>query len=934
MKSINIKANFNRSLILVITWLLVLSVSGNLIFSSAAAQSPSIDPTKVLYVGDSTENIAQALILDPETMQVDVQTPTAIDFSSLSDYDLVVINDAVLSTAQMAELNTWGSEDNHGIMIIMGPNLTDNASLLVNLGITTSTTLNNNSGYITSQEQLSDKKGLSLVSEDYKDSDLPFISSIIWNSAPETFYFSLISDLSPEVDTIIKMQWTDANVTTTNYPMLAAKSLGTVDHLNVYVFSGWFQNTFDDVNSNEHFMVWLYFNYYIYSVAQSSVNYPSIPLYGDWLGSPVPHSQAKLILGIVVLITGIGSVALYSYARRHKKEHREIFINDQEIAKEIAEKVPEEEIKKEIYVDKEDKWEVIGMHRQIAGFFKLFFVMILLLIPQLVVTSFIMPVYLNPYPQASGWYSYTLHFFEAIWLVFDMGFNFGITRFFAQHRLERPEKAYHYVQLFMWWEILSGVVQIFFVAFLGSFIFPHTSFSYLSWMFVVHSLIQFPGFFLVFQYFFQAYQRTDFSMISFALQVFVLRLALQVGTVPLFKAIFANNVMYGPAFGAGIGLLIGQLLGDWILFIITLIMYKSLKLPLLPVFTADFTKDEFVETIKFGGKMVLGQMWVPLGWLLQVFLVGIYLPNSSAEQGYFELAFTISTIPQAISLLMTSMLGGLTEAYEYKKTNLHNYTSFSGTKWGSLWTFYLVSTFLAIGGPFILGASGPNWSRAAEFIPLLMLFQALGPTSWQADYEFAAANKPIYAGIAWIVEQFIRAILTFVLLAEMHKMEAVIIAYIISLSIKNILVLILVRTKIHKWDWNVWQAYLAPLISAAVNYLLLRGVVFLVVDVMFGGEYNIINAVILFVIGMFGMEYVYAFFDGLFGGFCDNTLDELDVATNMVTGVKGLVRAYYKMVAFGARLSPLHNKFKIKVYDAAFQEAQELTDIKKKVVKK
>lgn len=214
-----------------------------------------------------------------------------------------------------------------------------------------------------------------------------------------------------------------------------------------------------------------------------------------------------------------------------------------------------------------------------------------------------------------------------------------------------------------------------------------------------------------------------------------------------------------------------------------------------------------------------------------------------------------------------------------------------------------------------------------------MLFQALGPTSWQADYEFAAANKPIYAGIAWIVEQFIRGILTFVLLAEMHVMEAVIIAYIISLSIKNVLVLILIRTKIHKWDWNVWQAYIAPLLSAAVNYLILRGVIFLVIDVMFGGEYNIINAIILFVIGMFAMEYIYAFIDGLFGGFCDNTLSELDVATNMVTGVKGLARGYYKMVALGAKLSPLHNKFKIKVYDDAFREAQELTDIKKKVVK-
>ncbi|MCF2138424.1 MAG: lipopolysaccharide biosynthesis protein [Candidatus Lokiarchaeota archaeon] len=920
------KTSISVSLLIFILFLGLVGI--NLFIPFTAAQTSN--PTEVLYLGEENEHVAKALMLDSDNMHVTVQNPSNVDLSNLDEYDVVVINDVLISASARSTLVSWGSQTDHGIMVIMGPQLTADSSLLVDLGISTSNSFSNNSGYINEPDELNDKKGLSLVSDEFKNSTLPFISSVVWNTAPETFYFTLMTNLTPEIKTIVRMQWTDANFTKTNYPLIAGRSLGSNNHLNVYVFTGWFQNEFDDTDSNQHFMVWLYFNYLMYSTAQSTVSYPNIPLYGDWLGSPVPHFQARLILGIVVLLIGVGSTVAYYYVRKNKKEHREIFISDEIIVdKKEKEEIPADEI----FVDKSDKWEVVGMHRQIAGFFKLFFVMILLLIPQLIVTSFVMPVYLNPYPQSSGWYSYTLHFFEAIWLVFDMGFNFAITKFFAQHRIERPEKAYHYVQLFIWWEILSGVAQVFFVAFIGSFIFPHTNFSYLSWMFVVHSLIQFPGIFLVFQYFFQAYQRTDFSMISFALQVFVLRLALQIATVPIFKAIFANNIMYGPAFGAGIGMLVGQLLGDWVLFGITLKMYKSLKLPLLPIFTADFTKSEFVETFKFGGKMVLGQMWVPLGWLLQVFLVAIYLPNSSAEQGYFELAYTVSTIPQAISLLMTSMLGGLTEAYEYKKTNLHNYTSFSGTKWGSLWTFYLVSTFLAIGGPFILGASGPNWARAASLIPLLMLFQALGPTSWQADYEFAAANKPIYAGIAWIVEQFIRGILTFVLLAEMHVMEAVIIAYIISLSIKNVLVLILIRTKIHKWDWNVWQAYIAPLLSAAVNYLILRGVIFLVIDVMFGGEYNIINAIILFVIGMFAMEYIYAFIDGLFGGFCDNTLSELDVATNMVTGVKGLARGYYKMVALGAKLSPLHNKFKIKVYDDAFREAQELTDIKKKVVK-
>lgn len=920
------------SLIIFLT-LMINLIGSSLVIPTVYGQTDTV--TEVLYLGEESENVAQALMLDEETMHVTVQTPPSVDFSTLTDYHVVVVNDVILTSDQISTLETWGEGVNHGIMIIMGPLLTNNFTLLTTLGITTASSLSNNSGYIAEQSELNTKKGLSYVNTEDVSDDNPLVSSIVWNTAPETFYFTLIPNLASDVTSYIKMQWTNGGFVKTDYPLIAGKSLGSNSHSNVYVLSGWFQNEFDDINSNEHMMVWLYFNYLMYVTAQSSINYDPIPDYGSWNSSPVPHLDAQIILGVVVVVIGVGSFGAYALVRKRKKEHREIFITDKDIIEKPNDDTAADVLApEEIFVDEEDKWETIGMHRQIAGFFKLFFVMVLLLIPQLVVTSFVMPVFLNPYAQASGWYSYTLRFFEAIWLVFDMGFNFAITKYFAQHRLERPEKAYHYVQLFIWWEILSGVAQVFFVAFIGSIVFPMTDFSYLSWMFVIHSLIQFPGIFLVFQYFFQGYQRADYNMIAFALQYFVLRLVLQVVTVPIFKAIFAGNVMYGPAFGAGVGLLVGQLLGDWVLFGITLKMYKNLKLPLLPVFTADFTKAEFVETFKFGGKMILGQMWVPLGWLLQVYLVGIYLPNSSAEQGYFELAFTVSTIPQAISLLMSAMMGSLTEAYEYKKENLHNYTSFSGFKWGSLWTFYLVSTFLAIGEPFILGASGPNWARAAALIPWMMFYRALGPTSWQGDFEFAAANKPIYAGIAWVIEQAIRAVLTWYLLKEMLIMEAVIIAYIISLAVKTVVVLVLIRWKIHKWEWNVWQTYIAPILAGVINWVLLKGIVFVIVDLIFGGTNTIISAVILFVIGMFGMEYIYAFIDGFLGGFCDNTLDELDVATNMVTGVKGLARAYYKMVALGAKHSPLHNKFRVKVYEAAFEEAKELTQIKKKVVKK
>jgi len=900
------------------------------------AKAQGTEKTDVLYVGESQGFMVGVIGLDKENIEV-IEDSTPV-YTNLANYDVVILNDMNLSAYEIGNLTAWAANPGKGVIIILGNDTLEN-EILTAFDFTDDTSFTDNLDHIPA-DPLNPYHGLSHVNGDLENT--PF-RDIVWNTAPEIFNFTQVSLKSPATS-FLNMSWSDDPSEITDKTLIAGVTVGSKSYTNVFLFAGWFQDDFKTTKTNEHYMVWTYFNYLIYNTIQTATGNAHTE-YEDWKYSPVPHLLAQIILaGIVVVFTTV-AITFFVRVRKNKKTHREVFVTSNLSALTIVESKEQIEklehtmehvgdkviVKEDIYVSKQNEWEVVGFHRQISGFFKLFFIMILLLIPQLLVTSIIMPQFLQPYPQAGGWYSYTLRFFEAIWLVFDLGFNYAITKKFAEHRLENPEKAYHYVQLFVWWEMLSGCVQILMFTFIGGIIFPNTDFSYLSWFFIVHSLIQFPGFYLVFQYFFQGMQRTDLHMIAFALQYFVLRLVLQVGTVPLFRWIFSNFLQYGPAFGAGIGLLIGQLLGDVILFFLTMRLYKRIGLPIGPIFAADFTREEFRETAKFGVKMALGEMWVPLVWMLQVYLVGILLPNSSAEQGYFELAYTISTVPQAISLLMHSMMGGLTEAHTYKKENLLNYTSYSGTRWGSIWTMFLVSVFFAIGQPFILGASGPNWARAAALMPWLMVYRILGPISWQGDYEFASADKPQLAGIAWIIEQSIRAILTFVFLWYMRSMEAVIIAYIFSLATKDIIVLIFIRKKIHKWPWNVWTAFIAPILAAGVNFLILYyGVVYLFVDILFG--IGILSAMCLFIVGLFIMEFVYAFFLGLFGGFDNNTLSELDRATAMVTGVRFFARGYYWMSYAGCKISPLHNKFPVKIYEAAMKEAEELTEIKKKIV--
>jgi hypothetical protein len=54
----------------------------------------------------------------------------------------------------------------------------------------------------------------------------------------------------------------------------------------------------------------------------------------------------------------------------------------------------------------------------------------------------------------------------------------------------------------------------------------------------------------------------------------------------------------------------------------------------------------------------------------------------------------------------------------------------------------------------------------------------------------------------------------------------------------------------------------------------------------------------------------------------------------MVTlkGLGWLSRRFYGAVALGARVSPLHNRWKIDIYEEAMKEAEELTQEKKQLV--
>ncbi|MHA1371142.1 MAG: hypothetical protein ACTSWN_13065 [Promethearchaeota archaeon] len=917
-------------------------VCGEILFSylmvDSTGKQKSSDKINVLYLAP-TQNIEDSNIL--KALEIDNRlnvTIKADGSSSFNNFDCIVYcSDLELNASEISKLLIYTSNGGK-LLLISSLQLTLNPAILVSLEILTNESTSSNQ-----------KDAIVNVVDDAFNH--PLISKIEFNSIPEFKNYTVINRnaLNPDNMTILLerfLQVEEEAAGEVKDPLLIEKY---VDAGHVLFFAGYLGG---DESLNKHVKLWPYFNYMVYS----SICYLSgrdFETYGNWPYSPVPHEKDQLTISIYVACMLVIAIGIYILMRRYSKRTRinketlqaaavekksdsdpQVLELDEGkkrfIADLMASSLSPEEIEKELdkvsEVDLTDKWEQIGPHRQIGGFLFGFFMGVILIIPQLLITGYLFPQIILPFPQVTGWFDLTKNFFNAIWIAFDVGTSVALAKYFSEHRVLRPEKAVHYIQIFVWWQMMSGIVQISMVALIGAFIYPHTYLAHLSWMFILHSLIQYPGFFLVFQYVFQGMQRTDYQLVTQLFYNIVFNILFQIGTILLCRWIFAQMPRFGEEFGAGIGYVIGQYLAEWGTFFFTVALFKRMGFSVRSIFRIDFTYKEFKQALWFGFKFMIGNVWVPAVWLWQVFLQSIYVKGYATETGYFNLIFTFGNIISVVALFMEGLLAGVSEAHSHRKESLLKLHTVQGLKWANFMTFFLVTLLFMLGERFVIGFSGPEWKSAIKFIPLVLLFQLLGPYSWQGDKMLSGTDNNGLLAVAWIIEQSTRAILLFALIPR-FQMIGVLMAYIPALIAKNMFLWVVIKKKITNFKPYFWVVWISPALSAACVYLLME---FVIAPLIWSGD--LITTAILFLIAIFGGFYLYSFISGVLGHWDDNTLYELDKATKMVKIVGFLARSMFKSIRAGTKISVLHGKYPIDIYNDAIREAHEL-EIEKRILK-
>jgi O-antigen/teichoic acid export membrane protein len=560
----------------------------------------------------------------------------------------------------------------------------------------------------------------------------------------------------------------------------------------------------------------------------------------------------------------------------------------------------------------------VGFHRPLGGFLVALLSGLVLFIPLIIYQNLVLPAYILPSAQALGIWGRVVQFFGLAWQFFDFGTSVAFIKYLSQYRVNDPRRGIQYGQLFVWWQALSGAVQVALVVLLASVVAPHTAYALYAWSVIIHAFIQLPGFFQVFRNALLGWQRQDYGQLLELMLSAVLPMAVQ----PIFVGVMVVWGQQNPVFGGPMGGLLGMGLAAYAAEVLTFVfgwwLYHRIGYSTKILFLAHFDRDVIRTGFGFGLFEMLGSLAWAGGQAAEVALTQARLINYAEIWGNWGLAQNFVFSYQVLQTLTNGAMPAISEAFSNARVKLSQYLAAQTYKYGGMVSAFIAAVLLAVADRFILGASGPEFARGAIYVVPLAIWGAIQYPSWVGDNVQLACNRPYLKAALITAEQIVRVALAAVLLAR-FQIQGLIIAYFVGLLAKDVVAFLVNHRLCFPQRFYAWQSLAAPLLAASVHYLLLRWLT----SLFWQGDQ--ITSVLIFLVGILFSFPIYVVLYGLFGGWDDGTLDELRQAMTLTGWARPLAWVFWAGSALGARLSPLHNRFPITLRAEALAEAQALT---------
>jgi O-antigen/teichoic acid export membrane protein len=836
-----------------------LLIVASLLFSAQpAAAGNSI---RVYYAGPADSTVRRALDLSGKT-------DTFTFVTDPSQADVFVLDGTLPDPAAIAARLKAGA----GLVLILSPEITQ-TDLQTLLGFPLTLAQSTTAVSLTGASGVAD----------------PVLEQIIWNGAPQVRERAIVSAASGAVRPLVTAYEDGSWV------------LASADNGKTFIFNG-----FLGKEINPQIQEWAYYNYLVYHLTVRAAG-QAPQSFADYPGSPVPHGLERNVLWAVMAFLIVTTFIAFFFVRRYSLKHPEELDN-------IVSNRADFEVR-----EAKTEWEEVGFHRPLSGFLVALSIGLVLFIPLIIYQNLILPSYILPSAQALGIWGRVTQFFNLAWQFFDMGTSIAFIKYLSEHRVKDPKKGIQYGQVFVWWQALSGAIQVALVVGLASTLAPRSAYALYAWSVIIHSFIQLPGFYQVMKHALTGFQRLDYSrLLEVGLNV-VLPMLVQPIFVTIMFAWGVAHPVFGGAMGGLLGMGIAAYAAELATFLLGLWLYRRVGYNSRILFMAHFDWEVVKTSFKFGVFEMLGSVAWSFGQAAEIAITQTRLINYAEIWGNWGLAQNFIFAFNVTQTLNDGVMPAISEAISSGKRALSQYYSSMAYKYNGLTSAFIGAVLLAVAPRFILGSTGVEFARAAIYVIPLTIWGAVQFPSWVGDNVQLGANKPYLKSILIFSEQAIRVVLAWILLAR-YQVTGLIIAYFVGLVTKGIAAYLINHKVCFPQKFYFWQTLVAPLLAGAAHF----GIVWVVSGWIWKGDQ--ITSVLIFLFGILLSFPIYMFLYGLAGGWDADTLAELEEAVALTGGMRGLVDwGYYRPTALGARISPLHGRFPISNRTAAMQEARALT---------
>nr|MDO8115352.1 hypothetical protein [Candidatus Sigynarchaeota archaeon] len=589
-----------------------------------------------------------------------------------------------------------------------------------------------------------------------------------------------------------------------------------------------------------------------------------------------------------------------------------------------------------------DPWQKVGFSRTLGGFFYRYMLFLLEMVIGALLVGFLLNIF-YPWPEAEGYRNIVGQLFVLLFSVFDIGTAYGIERFLAEWRVKDPRKMLYYLQFFIWYQMMTGLIQTTLVSMWGLFMVPSTNLAHLIWLILVTSTTQYPGMLGYFAATLKGLQRFDKAQWLQFIHGQFFQMATNVLFILVGRYLGAMFTPVGELMGLAIGAAIGSYVDDFFaMFLGGYFFKKAVKdifpdLQLRDCFRHEFDRKLVKECLWFGLQVSAGPLFgVFVGQMIALYWINL-VPQYST---WIQLASVASGLANVVQWgTGLELVPAISESFLNGKKKLAQFYITQGFRW-NLYLAVPLLVMILVYLPLILTvalsvANVSIYLLAVAFLFPYIIAKLLEPFAGFADQVIVGASKPSFLTVVRLLEEAGKLFFMTLWIPWLRVTDVGLPAVVwvmplgtfIPTFLKTLACWVYIHKKIVPVKFPIGQALIAPGLSSIFVFFISWIYINFIWPPMLL-SLTLIPAALLTVLWMLvGTLGIYMFAYGFFGGFDDFGVKIMGEAVAISGPSKPLMKFLMAFLKLGIKISPLHNKFPIPAEDA-HREALELMAIR------